>query len=175
MKKTLTLVMLFTMTVASSLFAQEKNIKVINRMPTVGAQGLDMALGADRYTIDSLVLTAFPSTEQDKCFSLLRDCCENGRLTGIDMRCCEYAREIPEMAFMPSVINGKPRKTDGDGKKNPARTNLRYITLSANTDKIGDYAFAHTNLEAITIPYLTKVIGNNAFDGCDYLKDIARQ
>lgn len=173
MKKTLTLVMLFTMATVSSLFAQEKNIKVIDRMPTVGAQGLDMALGADRYTIDSLVLTAFPSMEQDECFSLLRDCCEKGRLTGIDMRCCEYAREIPEMAFMPSIINGKPRKTDGDGEKNPARTNLRYITLSANTDKIGDYAFAHTNLEAITIPYLTKVIGNGAFDGCDYLKDVA--
>ena len=172
MKKTLTLVMLVAMTTASPLFAQEKKIKVINSLPTVGAQGLDMALGADRYTIDSLVLTVFPSTDRKECFSLLRDCCEKGRLTGIDMRCCEYAREIPEMAFMPSVINGKPRKTDGDGEKNPARTNLRYITLSENTDKIGNYAFACTNLEAITIPHLTKVIGNSAFDGCTYLKDV---
>ena len=173
MKKTLTLVMLFTMATVSSLFAQEKNIKVIDKLPIYSAQGLDMALGSDRYTIDSLVLNVFPSMEQDKCFSLLRDCCEKGRLTGIDMRRCKHARDIPEMAFMPSVINGKPRKTDGDDEKNTARTNLRYITLSANTDKIGDYAFAHTNLEAITIPYLTKVIGNGAFDGCDYLKDVA--
>lgn len=173
MKKTLTLVMLFTMATVPSLFAQEKNIKVIYNFPTVGDRGLDMALGTDRYTIDSLVFTDFPDLDMEECFALLRDCCEKGRLTGIDMRCCNFVREIPANAFTPSVINGKPRKTDSEGERNPTRTNLRYITLPANIEKIGDYAFACTNLEAITIPYLTKVIGNGAFDGCDYLKNVA--
>ena len=173
MKKTLTLVMLFAMTTATSLFAQEKKIKVINNFPTVGDTGLDMALGADRYTIDSLVFTKFPEIDMEKCFSLLRDCCEKGRLTGIDMRCCNFVREIPANAFMPSVINGKPRKTDDGGERNPTRTNLRYITLPANLEKIGKNAFAFTNLEAITIPSLTKTIESGAFDGCDYLKDVA--
>jgi len=173
MKKTLTLVMLFAMTTATSLFAQEKKIKVINNFPTVGDTGLDMALGADRYTIDSLVFTKFPEIDMEECFSLLRDCCEKGRLTGIDMRCCNFVREIPSNAFAPSIINGKPRKTESDGEKNPTRTNLRYITLPANIEKIGDYAFAHTNLEAIAIPSLTKVIGNGAFADCAYLKNVA--
>ena len=173
MKKTLTLVMLLAMATASPLFAQEKKIKVINNFPTVGDTGLDMALGADRYTIDSLVFTEFPDIDREECFRLLRDCCEKGRLTGIDMRCCNFVREIPANAFTPSIINSKPRKTGDGGERNPTRTNLRYITLPANIEKIGDYAFACTNLEAITIPYLTKVIGNGAFDGCDYLKDVA--
>ena len=174
MKKTLTLGMLVAMTTASPLFAQEKNIKVINSLPTASARGLDMALGADRYTIDSLVLTVFPSSIYiEESFSLLRDCCEKGRLTGIDMRCCRFVSKIPTNAFIPSVINGKPRKTADGGERNPTRTNLRYITLPANLENIGDYAFACTNLEAITIPYLTKVVGNGAFDGCDYLKDVA--
>ena len=56
MKKTLTLVMLATMVATSSLFAQEKNIKVIDRVaPSI--ESFSNALGSDRYTIDSLVVT----------------------------------------------------------------------------------------------------------------------
>ncbi len=174
MKKTLTLVMLLAMATASPLSAQEKKIKVINNFPTVGDTGLDMALGADRYTIDSLVLTVFPSSIYiEECFSLLRDCCEKGRLTGIDMRCCRFVSKIPANAFMPSVINGKPGKTVDGGEINPTRTNLRYITLPANLEEIGENAFACTNLEAITIPYFTKKIERCAFADCTYLKDVA--
>ena len=55
MKKTLTLVMLLILSVTS--FAQEKNIKVIDRVEP-SAESFSNALGSDRYTIDSLAITS---------------------------------------------------------------------------------------------------------------------
>ena len=170
MKKTLTLVMLVAMTTASPLFAQEKKIKVIDNLSSPTVEAFGAALGSDRYSIDSLVIST-PLPDYGACFSLIRDCCENGRLTGIDLL---YSRigYIPANAFLPSVINGKPRKKGGDDEKNPARTNLRYITLPSRLELIGENAFACTNLEAIEIPYLTRTIKDGAFADCELLKNV---
>ncbi len=174
MKKTLTLVMLFAMTTASSLFAQEKKIKVIDYS---GVQmTFDRALGTDRYDLDSLIILnvgddARTTAGQKEVFSILRDCCEKGKLTGIDMSQCRSFSFVPDNAFLHKAINGKP------GKQNEAevqfRCNLRYISLPNTVLSIGENAFACTNLETITLPHFAKTIGDNAFSDCVHLKDVA--
>ena len=169
MKKTLTLVMLATIATASSLFAQEKNIKVIDRVEP-SAESFNSALGSDRYTIDSLAITS--GSFYPEFFYLIKDCCEKGRLTGIDMSRTHYFWSyIPAHAFAPTIINGKPAKSGSDTKKDPTRTDLRYFTLPTSIGKIEDMAFAWTNLETITIPSITH-LGNGAFSGCEKLKDV---
>lgn len=170
MKKTLTLVMLFTMATVSSLFAQEKKIKVISDIEYPYVECFDRLLGADRYTIDSLVITH--NHFYPELFSLIMDCCETGRLTGINMsETYDYWSNIPAFAFAPTIINGKPAKSGSETEKDPTRTDLRYFTLPTNIGKIEDMAFAWTNLETITIPSITH-IGDGAFCGCEKLKDV---
>lgn len=170
MKKTLLLIALLL--AATMTFAQEKNIKLVEYNKFVG---LDKQLGEDRYKIDSLIL----KTEHDlgpEEFATLLDCCVNGRLTGIDMSMCwklyKAPRRIPARAFMPTIVNGKPRKTESEDEKNVFRTNLRYITLPKTLETIEAEAFALTNIETIEIPYNTTVIGNMAFEGCENLKEV---
>lgn len=170
MKKTFTLMALLAIAITS--FAQEKKIKVISSLSDYTVQAFDRALGADRYEIDSLVVYELAWEEPD-CFALIRDCCEKGRLTGINLYYCRALSEIPAAAFYPTLANGAPRKAETEGEKDFTRTNLRYITLPTCLDKIGDNAFANTNLETIEIPYLTKEIGQGAFAGCTYLKDVS--
>ncbi|MDO4310769.1 MAG: leucine-rich repeat protein [Prevotella sp.] len=102
---------------------------------------------------------------------MLRDCCEKGKLTGIDMSQCRSFSSVPDNAFLHTAINGKP------GKRNEAevsfRCNLRYISLPNTVLSIGENAFACTNLEAITLPHFVKTIGDNAFLDCIYLKNVA--
>lgn len=86
MKKTLTLAMLLILSVTS--FAQKKNIKVIDRVEP-SAESFSRALGSNRYTIDSLAITGYDFYPE--FFYLIKDCCEKGRLTGIDMsRTCFF-------------------------------------------------------------------------------------
>ena len=170
MKKTLTLVMLFIMATASSLFAQEKKIKVISGIEYPYFECFDRSLGADRNTIDSLVITY--NHFYPELFSLIKNCCETGRLTGINMsETYDYWSNIPAYAFAPTIINGKPAKSGRDTEKDLTRTDLRYFTLPTSIGKIEDMAFANTNLETITIPSITH-IGEGAFCGCEKLKDV---
>ncbi len=170
MKKTLTLVVLFAMTAVSPLFAQEKNIKVIDQVWGPLEENFSSTLGSDRYTIDSLVVTY--SYFYPELFPLLRDCCEKGRLTGIDMsHTDQFWSYIPANAFAPTIVNGKPAKSGSEAEKDYTRTDLRYFTLPVSIGKIEDMAFACTNLETITIPSITH-LGNGAFSGCEKLKDV---
>jgi hypothetical protein len=50
--------------------------------------------------------------------------------------------------------------------------NLSQITLSANLEKIGKFAFYNCNLEAITIPNKITIINESTFEKCTNLKNI---
>lgn len=159
---------------AVTLFAQEKKVKVVEH---VTGKTLSQILGSDRYEIDSLVIVYEFSDFTANDFNALRDCCEKGRLSGIDMSRCRYVEngEIPAAAFLPKTVNGLPGKNmlgNGDDGEKTFRTNLRYITLPNNIRKIGDYAFSDTNLEEIGIPHWTKEIAVGAFSGCQNLKNV---
>ena len=174
MKKTLTLVMLFTMATVSSLSAQEKVIKIIDYSDI--QMTFNKALGNDRYSIDSLRILhvgddARTKTGLEEIFAILRDCCEKGKLTGIDMSQCRSISSVPDNAFLHTAINSKP------GKQNEAevsfRCNLRYISLPNTVLSIGENAFACTNLEVITLSHFVKTIGDNAFSDCVHLKNVS--
>lgn len=167
MKRTLTTISLLL--VATAIFSQEKNIKIV----TYDSYGrsLETLLGRDKYEIDSLVITN--STVSTTDFGVLRDCCEKGRLTGIDLSHANIAnRTIPVGAFMPTLMNGMPRKEAGESGESGYRTNLRYITLPKKTRKIGEMAFAYTNLVSVGIPHKVDSICIGAFDGCENLRDV---
>lgn len=168
MKKTLTLILLLT--AAMSATAQEKNIKVVSNYYWTSGKTFEQALGPDKYEIDSLVVIDQTYIGEEE-FAIMRDCCEKGRLTGIDLSDAKCSR-VPTMAFFPTLVNGMPGKEDGDDSGRGYRTNLRYITLPNKIKKIGESAFALTNLITIGIPYMVREIGNGAFDGCVHLKDV---
>ena len=155
---------------AISVSAQEKKIKVVSNYYLTSGKTFEQVLGSDKYEIDSLVVINQTYVGEEE-FVVLRDCCEKGRLTGIDLSDAD-CRNVPAGAFRPTLINSKPRKEAGSDDERGYRTNLRYITLPNKMVKIGDYAFAYTNLVAIGIPYMINEIGNGAFDGCEYLKDV---
>ena len=175
MKKKITLMFLLSMLMAAT--AQAKTVRQITYAPYSGSfkQFLINSLGGWRYRVDSLVISQTNALPDDWAEEL-RDLCENGRLTGIDLTGCKFLKEIPDMAFMSTMINGAPRKATaedgGDGGHDYWRTNLRYITLPKSIEKIGEYAFCNTNLERMDIPYWVEKIGNGAFSGCDSLKNV---
>lgn len=160
MKKAFTL-MLLAMAVAAS--AQEKKVKVIE---AESYSTLSQQLGNDRYEIDSLVIVTDMGISLDaEGFGLLRDCCEKGRLTGIDLSRCIGIKDnrIPDNAFCPTVTNAKPRGSESMDGPNSYHTNLRYISLPNCIESIGDNAFALTNIEAIALPRWVSSIGSGAF------------
>ena len=84
MKKTLAFIVLFTAFMSVVSMAQEKKTKVIEANGSGYPNTLESRLGNDRYEIDSIVIISDYGFDDD-AMELLRDCCENGRLTGIDM------------------------------------------------------------------------------------------
>ena len=175
MKKKITLVFLLAAFMAATATAQEtKLVKGIYYGIGSGDSfrtALKRALGDDLYKVDSLVISTGALLPYDWTSALL-DCCENGRLTGIDMSQCRFETEIPSAAFLPTTVNGAPRKSEDNGDRNPYRTGLRYVTLPANLEKIGDLAFSSCDLQAVAIPYWVKEIGTGAFHNCGSLKDV---
>lgn len=170
MKKTLALIMMSALEMTAS--AQGKDIRVVDTDYWRDGLTFIQALGPNRYLMDSLIIKGTSALKAED-FAIMRNCCEKGRLTGIDLSQC-YAvenNEIPMMAFYPSNINGAPRKAEGIDYDNMYHTNLRYITLPKKIKKIGDNAFAFTNLEAIDIPAMAS-IGEDAFTGCRSLKNV---
>ena len=163
MKKTITFIVLFTMLMAAAAIAQEKKIKVIEYHGGGFDEVLKYQLGNDRYEIDSIVLIS--ETGLGKNWeAYLRDCCENGRLTGIDMSRYTGLLGITSGAFMS-------RNKEDDGVT-PRRINLKYITLPNSLNWIGDSAFAYTNLEYMEMPMGVDSIVNGAFAGCGNLKNV---
>ncbi len=176
MKKTIALIALLSMLMAATAMGQEKMVRHI-KYENYGESFrtfLTRTLGSDLYQVDSLVISQTATMTDDWADALLY-CCENGRLTGINLTECTYLTEIPAMAFMSSMINA-PRKAtaeDGDNDEHDyCHTNLRYITLPKNIEKIGDYAFCSTNIERIEIPYWVETIGDGAFSFCGNLKEV---
>lgn len=174
MKKTFELIMLLLSMLSTQVMAQEKMVRTVryslNNADASFANVLRRALGSELYKVDSLVLYQDIRFPEDWC-AALADCCENGRLTGIDMSHC-YVREIPAGAFLPGTVNAAPGMNAAEGDVNIYRTNLRYITLPPCLRKIGDYAFGCTNLERIEIPLWVEETGNGAFSGCEHLKNV---
>ena len=163
MKKTITFIVLFTMLMAAAAIAQEKKIKVIEYYGGGFDEVLKYQLGNDRYEIDSIVLIS--KTGLGKNWeAYLRDCCENGRLTGIDM-----SRYTGLLGIVPNAFMSQ--KTEDDGVT-PRRINLKYVTLPNSLKWIGKNAFAYTNLECIEIPTCTDSVCTGAFSGCANLKDV---
>ena len=79
MKKLITSILSLSM---FTLAASSQNIKEIR---VDYGEDISAALGDGKYEIDSLVITGNIS---HSAFSAIRDCIENGRLTGIDMLGC---------------------------------------------------------------------------------------
>lgn len=169
MKRTLTTILLVLATTVT--FAQEKNIKVVELQ---SGKSFSDLLGSDKYEIDSLVVVSKSKHFTVEDFGVLRDCCEKGRLTGIDMSGCRFVDDdrIPSYAFYPKLANGMPENEAVGSEEDGYRINLRHITLPHSITVIGDYAFASTNLESVGIPLRVKTIGDGAFNDCGYMKDV---
>ena len=164
MKKTLAFIVLFTAFMSVVSMAQEKKTKVIEANGSGYPNTLESRLGNDRYEIDSIVIISDYGFDDD-AMELLRDCCENGRLTGIDM-----SRYTGLLGIVPNSFMSKNREDDG---VTPRRINLKYITLPGSLNWIGDSAFAYTSLECVEIPTGVDNIGTGAFSGCANLKNVA--
>lgn len=175
MKKKITLMLLLSALMTATATAQEtKLVKGIHY--GIGSDNnfrteLKRVLGDDLYRVDSLVISADVHLPYGWTSALL-DCCENGRLTGIDMSQCRYETEIPSAAFLPTMVNGAPRKSADGGNGSLYMNGLRYITLPVNLEKIGNLAFSSCGLQAIAIPYWVKEIGSGAFHNCNNLKNV---
>ncbi len=133
-------------------FAQT-NIKKIN----VGQESvLEKMLGKEKYEIDSLVLSGTLLYSQ---LGTLRDCCMNGRLSGINMENCNIITfSVPSFTIPDRAFDGCE--------------NLRYITLPKYLREIGAQAFYLTGLRGVIVPKLVKKIGRLAFAFCDNLKKV---
>ena len=159
MNKTM-MTLAFFAAVCGNVWAQQKEVKVVKLNSTTS---LASALGDDRYNIDSLVVKGIISSND---FLVLRDCCENGRLTGVNLGLCS-ASQIPECAFRPSKVNGVSGK-----RAVSAQTGLQYITLPFNCRSIGTEAFAMTELRQVELNAKIKTVGDGAFRNCKELKEV---
>lgn len=134
-----------------------------------GAEDLRSAIGSIMYEIDSLAVVGILFKGE---FDVLRECCVNGRLTGLDLSKCQIVGGmIPDYAFCPENINGA-KNTRADDNRNDYYTNLQYIKLPVGLDSIGDKAFFRTNIRKLEIPRSVKRIGDEAFGGCEYLRNV---
>jgi hypothetical protein len=68
--------------------------------------------------------------------------------------------------IVPEGVTEIPYSAFYDNKR------LKEVVLPSTLKSIGSYAFGRTNIEYIDIPDSVEEIGNNAFDHCEYLKEI---
>ncbi len=102
-------------------------------------------------SIDSISVVGGRLYAED--FQFLVNCCEKGRLTGIDLsNSCSHGNIIPERAFMSSKIN--------------------YIRLPRNVRHIGGEAFRNTELRMIELPRTVETVGKDAFGSCKDLREV---
>ena len=139
----------------------------INYVDYGAERSIPKLLGADKYLVDSLIVTG-------KMFSSnyleVIDLCNNGRLRGLNLENCGLSTSeygfwnitVPDNAFFPPKVNAD------EGY----RTKLHYITLPATIDVIGENAFAFTDLCCIVIPKTIRVIKDGAFSNCTSLKEV---
>ena len=145
----------------ASVCASGQNIKVIEDINPLDEKSFEKSLGSDWAEIDSLVILECSYTFKENDFAFIRKCCEEGRLSGIDLRMA-WMRDIPSLAFSPSASS--------DGTKRQSK--LKYVTLPAGLKTIGRSAFAGTDLVMIDIPRTVVSIGPDAFGGCSGLRSV---
>ena len=172
MKKTKTLLFFLSMMVTMVVTAQDKIVRTVSYSIGDGesfATVLKNTLGNSLYKVDSLNVVCSGRIPSDWA-DALRDCCKNGRLTGINMSRCEYIKEIPAGAFMSQIVNSAPAKSSEES--GTYLMGLRYITLPPYLEKIGAGAFCCTDLRSVEIPYWVTEVCSGAFAGCVNLTDV---
>ena len=141
-----------------ALAASSQNIKEIRL-----DYGDDMsaALGNEKYEIDSLVITGNLS---HSAFGAIRDCIENGKLTGINMYGCHVEDDsIPD----GGLLIGKSMEY----RKEHC---IKGLSLPSTLRAIGEHALAHLYVTGIELPSSLRIIGARAFEGCQLLKGTVR-
>ena len=174
MKKTKAFMLSLMMMLSTAAVAKEPIVGIVDYSKSVGssfAELLRNTLGDRVYTVDSLVIYNSGYELPLDWTDALRECCENGSLTGINLSQCQLLTEIPAGAFMSSKVNSAPAKSSAE-KSDGLFTGLRYITLPQCLEKIGANAFCCTDLRGIEIPYWVSEIGTGAFAGCGNLTDV---
>ena len=122
----------------------------------------------EAFSIDSIRVVGGELDSDDYYF--LARCCQNGRLTGIDLS-DTYSRGdlIPDGAFKSLAIN----VPSPSGELRPDMlVKLHYIRLPRGLRHIGDEAFLHSELRMIEIPRSVESIGQNAFNFCKDLREV---
>ena len=128
----------------------------------------DVISSDEALTYDSIAVLS--GTINDDDIRFLANCCENGRLSGIDLSSVEISgHRIPSRAFCPSKINSAGTKNSSDG----SLSKLHYLRLPLNLRKICESAFLSTGLRQIEIPRTVDKIESNAFGKCNELTEVA--
>ncbi len=144
------------------------NAQVVKTVALETAKHLrDVISSEEATTVDSIAVTSGLINSDDIRF--LAYCCEQGRLTGVDLSLVEISGNgIPDRAFCPSKIN-----SDNPGDTPVGFTNkLRHLRLPLNLRSIGELAFFSTELVEIDIPRTVETIGSNAFGSCSKLAEV---
>ena len=149
-----------------TLSASSKVVKVLDIPYGINSKPLSALISSEeKYTIDSLCVKGSWDSSN---FKFLKDCVENGRLTGIDLSEANVP-EVPSMAFCQAKINSAAGVDNADG--NGFLSQLQYIRLPKTVKTIGDHAFFMTSLRSITLPKV-KSIGAGAFENCPFLVEV---
>ena len=162
------LLALFIFAGSFSFMSAQKVVRTVDLPQSTDRRTIFEILGADKYLVDSLVITGKLNPSN---YVEIVDLCNNGRLRGLNIEDCAlsgsgysyYDLSIPDRAFCPSKIN------NGD---EGFRTKLQYITLPEAVDVIGESAFAFTDLRRITLPKTIREIKDGAFSNCTSLKEV---
>ena len=145
----------------ASVCASGQKIRVVETINPIEENSFEKSLGSDWAEIDSLVIKDLYYTLEEKEFRLIRKCCEEGRLSGIDMSLC-HNREIPANALSPQSSGGSALR----------KSRLRYVTLPSGLKSIDAGAFKGTGLVSIDIPRTVETIGALAFGNCPGLRSV---
>ena len=144
----------------ASVCASGQKIRVVEMIDH--EHPLQSSLGKDWAEIDSLVITERFVPLSEASFDVIRKCCNEGRLSGIDLRMVAN-REIPAYAFSSQQSSSGADVRPGG---------LRYVTLPAGLKSIGAGAFEGTLLRSIDIPRTVTSIGSRSFAGCPSLRSV---
>lgn len=155
MKKTSTIVILFTWFFISNIFARS----FFNAKTTVAGELADV-IGDKADNIDSLIVEG-PINSAD--FKTMWSCAFYGSTEVINLEKAEVEDgKIPDAAFW----NSKEQNTEYGIKT----LKLRRIVLGESVKEIGQYAFVWTQLEEINFPKSLHRIGVHCFSRCYNLK-----
>ena len=143
---------LFVLVIMAAMCSHAQTLRVVDCDGSTPLSGL---LGEDMLSIDSLVVRG---SLRHADFPVLKECCRDGRLSGIDLSGCTVEDDsIPDMAFSGTIPGIH------------CIWGLRHVTLPEGLRAIGRFAFAGTGLEELRLPQSVRVMGEAAFYNCKYL------